>query len=274
MKKSILCLLLLAALVLCLSGCKSKTPAPPPDGEVLTEDGTGAAAADSGEVNPGTVGYYPNAAPEQPLTPVGAENTGQPEETQPPQEPQQPQEPEQIAEHEDPGEPEEPQQIVGYEDPGELEEPQQIVGYEDPTELEGAKIGTCTISISCSTILNNMDKCDPAKAALVPATGWILAPAAVSFEEGESVFTVLQRTCQQNGIHMEFSNAPMYNSAYIEGIGNLYEFDVGELSGWMYSVNGVFPNYGCSKYILQNGDTIRWVYTCDQGADVGGSNFS
>ena len=132
MKKSILCLLLLAALVLCLSGCKSKTPAPPPDGEVLTEDGTGAAAADSGEVNPGTVGYYPNAAPEQPLTPVGAENAGQPEETQPPQEPQQPQEPEQIAEHEDPGEPEEPQQIVGYEDPGELEEPQQIVGYAAP----------------------------------------------------------------------------------------------------------------------------------------------
>ncbi len=266
MKNRIICLLLLAALVLCLSGCKGKTPEAPPDSEVLTEEGSGTSSSDSGEVNPGTVGYYPNAAPEQPLAPVGAENAGQTEAS--------PQEPEQIVGYEAPSEIEEPEQIVGYEDPGEIEEPEQIVGYEDPTELEGATVSSCTISISCSTILNNMDKCDPAKAALVPATGWILAPTAVSFEEGESVFAVLQRTCQQNGIHMEFSNAPMYDSAYIEGIGNLYEFDVGELSGWMYSVNGVFPNYGCSKYTLHDGDTIRWVYTCDRGADVGGSNFS
>ena len=84
------------------------------------------------------------------------------------------------------------------------------------------------------------------------------------------MFNVLQRTCRQNAIHMEFENTPMYNSAYIEGIHNLYEFDCGELSGWMYSVNGWFPNYGCSRYALQAGDVIRWVYTCDLGNDVGG----
>lgn len=61
----------------------------------------------------------------------------------------------------------------------------------------------------------------------------------------------------------------MYNSAYIEGIHNLYEFDVGELSGWMYSVNDWFPNYGCSRYQLQDGDVVEWVYTCDLGEDVG-----
>ena len=60
------------------------------------------------------------------------------------------------------------------------------------------------------------------------------------------------------------------NSAYVEGINNLYEFDVGSLSGWMYSVNGWFPNYGCSRYALQNGDVVNWVYTCDLGYDVGG----
>ena len=62
----------------------------------------------------------------------------------------------------------------------------------------------------------------------------------------------------------------LYNSAYVEGINNLYEFDVGSLSGWMYSVNGWFPNYGCSRYALQNGDVVEWVYTCDLGYDVGG----
>ena len=129
---------------------------------------------------------------------------------------------------------------------------------------------TCTISIECKTILDHMDWLDPEKVELVPEDGIILAPVTVTFYEGESVFNVLQRTCRQNGIHMEFENTPMYNSAYIEGIHNLYEFDCGELSGWMYSVNGWFPNYGCSRYALQAGDVIRWVYTCDLGYDVGG----
>ena len=61
----------------------------------------------------------------------------------------------------------------------------------------------------------------------------------------------------------------MYNSHYIEGINNLYEFDCGELSGWMYSVNGWYPNYGCSRYQVQDGDVIEWHYTCDLGEDLG-----
>lgn len=129
---------------------------------------------------------------------------------------------------------------------------------------------TCTISISCAAILDRMEWLDPEKVELVPADGWILEPIAVQFFEGESVFHVLQRVCKQNGIHMEFENTPMYNSAYIEGIHNLYEFDCGELSGWMYKVNGWFPNYGCSRYALKDGDVIEWVYTCDLGVDVGG----
>ncbi len=104
----------------------------------------------------------------------------------------------------------------------------------------------------------------------MPEGGVILPAQTVTFYEGESVFNVLQRTCKQNSIHMEFSNTPMYNSAYIEGIHNLYEFDCGEGSGWMYKVNGWFPNYGCSRYQLQNGDVIEWVFTCNRGGDVGG----
>lgn len=113
-------------------------------------------------------------------------------------------------------------------------------------------------------------KCDESKKPLVPADGVILPTTTVTFTEGESVFDVLQRLCRENKIHMESSWTPMYNSAYVEGINNLYEFDVGSLSGWMYSVNGWFPNYGCSRYALQNGDVVNWVYTCDLGYDVGG----
>ena len=129
---------------------------------------------------------------------------------------------------------------------------------------------TCTFSISCATINDNLDWLDSEKKELVPSDGWILQPTQVTFYEGESVFNVLLRTCKQQGIQMEYKNTPIYNSAYIEGINNLYEFDCGELSGWMYKVNDWFPNYGCSRYQLHDGDTVNWEYTCNLGVDVGG----
>lgn len=128
---------------------------------------------------------------------------------------------------------------------------------------------TCTMSISCETILENMDQLPEEKKDLVPEDGWILQPVTVCFSEGETVFDVLMKVVREQKIHMEYSDSPMYHSAYIEGIANLYEFDCGSLSGWMYSVNDWFPNYGCSKYVLEDQDVIRWVYTCDLGADVG-----
>ena len=129
---------------------------------------------------------------------------------------------------------------------------------------------TCTISIACTTILDNLDKLDPDKTDFIPADGWLLGETKAEFSEGESVFDVLRRVCRDKNIHLEFTNTPAYGSVYIEGIGNIYEFDCGDLSGWMYKVNGWFPNYGCSQYTLTDGDTVSWVYTCDLGYDVGG----
>ena len=143
-------------------------------------------------------------------------------------------------------------------------------GSASQPEPPASKDLTCTISISCSTILSNMDQCKEPKKEYVPDNGVILSTTTVTFTEGESVFDVLQRVCCDNGIQMEASRSPKYNSAYVEGIANLYEFDVGEGSGWMYKVNGWFPNYGCSGYTLSQGDAICWVYTCNLGDDVGG----
>ena len=140
-------------------------------------------------------------------------------------------------------------------------------------QVNTAKSYTCTFSIECSTILNNLNMLDSDKLEMVPSNGSILSATTVTFYEGESVFDVLQRLCKNKGIHLESSWTPVYNSAYIEGIHNLYEFDCGSLSGWMYRVNGWYPNYGCSRYQLQQGDVVEWRYTCDLGNDVGGRNL-
>ena len=72
---------------------------------------------------------------------------------------------------------------------------------------------------------------------------------------------------------MEYQGAQdnVYGSAYIQGINFLYEYSCGPLSGWMYRVNGAFPDYGCSRYKPKDKDIIEFVYTCDLGRDIGGS---
>lgn len=146
-----------------------------------------------------------------------------------------------------------------------------------PSEPESQKVDkkktyTCTFSIECSTILNNLSDLEADKLDILPSNGVIFPAQTVNFYEGESVYDVLQRICKERHIHMESSWTPMYNSAYVEGIGNLYEFDCGSGSGWMYRVNGWYPNYGCSRYQLKQGERVEWRYTCDLGKDIGGSN--
>ena len=133
---------------------------------------------------------------------------------------------------------------------------------------------SCTIEIRCDTILNNMQDLRPGLDVYVPDSGTILPTTTVTFAEGETVFDVLKRICDERSIQIEYSYTPMYGSYYIEGINHLYEFDCGQQSGWMYKVNGWFPNYGCSSYKLEAGDTIVWAYTCKGlGTDVGAPDF-
>lgn len=142
----------------------------------------------------------------------------------------------------------------------------------DGTASDGntdAKTKYCTIEIRCDTILDNMENLTAGKEGYVPSSGTIIATSKIAFEDGETVFEVLKRACDATGTQLEYRYTPLYESYYIEGINHIYEFDCGFESGWMYKVNGWFPNYGCSSYKLSDGDVIVWVYTCNGlGADV------
>jgi len=126
-----------------------------------------------------------------------------------------------------------------------------------------AKQLTCTFSIRCDAILDNLDQFNKDKLSVLPSDGVIFAAKTVAFSEGESVFDVLLRLTQAEKIHMEHRMTPVFNSVFIEGIHNIYEFDCGPLSGWTYKVNDWSPNYGCSRYVLKQGDVVEWVYSCD-----------
>lgn len=136
--------------------------------------------------------------------------------------------------------------------------------------LTGGGDKTCTITIVCPTIFDNLNSLNAEKAPFVPKDGTILPSTKVTFTEGETVFDVLKRVCDAAQLQIEYSYTPLYESYYVEGINHLYEFDCGPESGWMFKVNEWFPNYGCSAYTLKDGDDIVWCYTCTGlGADVG-----
>lgn len=129
--------------------------------------------------------------------------------------------------------------------------------------------GSCTLTIECHTLLDNLDNVKESKQKYVPASGVILKKTKVPFTEGETVYDILKRTCKKAGIQLEVSYSGGYGSYYVEGIGHLYEFDCGRESGWVYRVNGRQPNYGCSSCVVQEGDNIVWSYTCSgMGKDV------
>ena len=127
---------------------------------------------------------------------------------------------------------------------------------------------TVTLSIRADILLANMDALHRDKRELVPADGFILRPTAVPAEPGDTLFDLLQRETRQRRIHMASRFTPLQGGAYVEAIHNLYEFDAGPLSGWVFFVNGVRPNTGSSQQMLQPGDILEWVFSLELGEDV------
>lgn len=151
-------------------------------------------------------------------------------------------------------------------------EPEQPVTKEPSPTKE-----TVTIAIEATTLLDEahyaMLKKPLQSEQYVPADGIILPRTTYEIvREEETVFHILQRAVREFDIHLEYEGADenIYNSVYIEGINHLYEFSAGNLSGWIYEVNGVAPAKGASQYVVQPGDTITWHYTVDLGKDIGG----
>lgn len=100
-----------------------------------------------------------------------------------------------------------------------------------------------------------------------PDKGIILESVEVEVNESDTVFEILQKVTRENKIHMDFKGRG--STSYVEGIDNLYEFDKGPGSGWMYSVNGKFPNKSSGVWPVNFGDVIKWHYTEDLGRDLG-----
>lgn len=139
------------------------------------------------------------------------------------------------------------------------------------TTTTAPKNNTIKVTISIDTLnlikAPGKNKVAANKKSLVPKNGYLLGDISLEVNKNATVYNALVKATKTYGIQMEYSGSG--SNIYIQGIGNIYEFDAGAESGWMYSVNGTFPNYGVGNYQLKNGDKVRFRYTVDLGKDVG-----
>ncbi len=131
-----------------------------------------------------------------------------------------------------------------------------------PTATAEAK-NHCTLQITCSSVLAHMDQLKENLKKIIPPDGVIL-DGTYEFSEGDTVFDLLKKVCSKQNILIDYVFTPGFSTYYIKGINQLYEFDCGDESGWMYSVNGKDPDVGCSQYKVKKNDNIVFYYTCER----------
>lgn len=131
--------------------------------------------------------------------------------------------------------------------------------YYGETTVKENPVGTVTISIRCDTIVGKSDK------EYIPDDAVILSDSFL-IEENETVFDILVEAAKKHTIQLDYSGTA--DAVYVVGINYIYEFDFGDLSGWLYRVNGETASTGCDRYILSDGDNIEWLFTCEMGNDL------
>ncbi|MBR5683584.1 MAG: DUF4430 domain-containing protein [Ruminococcus sp.] len=134
--------------------------------------------------------------------------------------------------------------------------------YSGNKKVKDNAVGTVTMEIRCDTIAG--------RAEHIPADGVILPPTAFDIEAGDTVFDILTEAAQTCGIQVENKGSAggAHGMVYISGINYIYEYDFGDLSGWVYHVNGIAPSRSCGEYELSDGDRVEWLYTCEIGHDL------
>ncbi|MBQ9957343.1 MAG: DUF4430 domain-containing protein [Ruminococcus sp.] len=132
--------------------------------------------------------------------------------------------------------------------------------YYDKNNIEkGEIIGTVTMTIRCDTIADIDEE-------YIPENGIILSECVFEIDSDDTAYDILTEASRTYSIHLESSGAD--GMKYINGINHIYELQYGDLSGWMYFVNGKEMSEGCDGYTVRDGDNIEWHYTLEMGKDL------
>lgn len=128
------------------------------------------------------------------------------------------------------------------------------------TEETGEIAGNVTVTVRCDKALGKTEN------AYLPPDGVVLGETALEIRAGDTVYDLLLKAARENRLSVDASGPA--GMKYIHGIQYLYEQDCGDLSGWVFFVNGESPSVSCDQYILEDGDRVQWIYSCEMGRDL------
>lgn len=118
-----------------------------------------------------------------------------------------------------------------------------------------------TVAADCSAVLASMDRIDENinPSSVIPLDGIVIAECETATEEGATAFDALIAAAREQRVAVDYVGS-LYG-VYVRGIGHIYEFGFGDMSGWVYKVNGETPNVSAGEFVLSEGDRVEFIYT-------------
>lgn len=133
-----------------------------------------------------------------------------------------------------------------------------VSDYRQPLDTAGEGQPYVELRVQCAALLA---VADPDQ---LPEGGVELFPETrLVYIEGESVDELLDRAAGSVGFFVD------RQAGYVQGIAGIYEKAYGEMSGWIFTVNGEMPPVSAADYVLSEGDRVEWRYSTDLMAEMG-----
>lgn len=128
-------------------------------------------------------------------------------------------------------------------------------------KTDDAPENTCTLSIDCTEAVDHPELLDAETLEILPEDGMMLDGVEVGFSDGQTAWDAFLSAAQD--AKLQYESEGTGESAYLTGIGNLYTGDAGDMSGWVFEVNGASPDVGCGQFTLEDGDEVVFRYVVD-----------
>lgn len=140
-----------------------------------------------------------------------------------------------------------------------------FVGCQKPAEKDEDSI-SCTFTINASVAAKN-EELNKDVAALLKDDGMLANAKSITVKKGTNAGDAFKAFCKENNIVLNSEDGEY--GLFVKGIGGLDGGACGELSYWLFKVNGEFSDVGADSVTVNEGDAFEWVFTCNGGSDVG-----
>lgn len=148
-------------------------------------------------------------------------------------------------------------------------------------KVDTSKKITVYVTVECLSILEEGVACNDESAwKYVPKDGYIVPRSKVTCHQGENVWDAVARTLNANAIDYAYTGDPpfthgvesistVYGTCYLYRCNHLEAGDSSQgiagpfgntMSGWTYTVNGIYPGLGMNGTVLKDGDEITLKY--------------